>query len=577
MYKKNNRKKGGEQLLQLQQQVQQVQQLQQLQQKQQKQQQKQPVLPSNKIERSINSININNELYGTLLSDDENNEINEIIPLIYKQKITQIFKNYKATNNGLIIGNISDEIRGMYKDILTSDKKIEYKGGMCIYSDNIILQELNDYCREITVIHDTDEKDIFKFIHNRQDTIINKYDNLKKCISENKTPINNSFTISRRPIYDYSSGNIDYSEFTNGLFPDIEKSYKCFEYNKDIVTAFEANYYSERNIKAIKNFIEKQQEYIDKLDMRQKRIIQDYTNENSYRFYCDYINDINNNQSWFSGSKNFGDAFYTQIHEIYESYFSDIIQDPDMTYGKWITNNRNESINAPSKINLTITEWKLVLNKFMEDLNEIIMNSPPVEEEIYCYRGVSSHFITGGSSSPPIRLTDDSILIHSIKSHKLYSFSLDFNVAYKFYNLGTKSDKALYRITILPQCRVLYVEQLTVYKGELEFIAPNNSIFYYNIDNATNTELIPSITYNNISKEDGICPTEKFYSFDAVLAFTPQPTINEEMLNKAKEIAINTAKNFTNCYLITGAAIDSVESISDSIAEAFLNICSASN
>jgi hypothetical protein len=527
------------------------------------------------IERDIYSINENNTLYGTLLSTDENNKINENIPLIYKQKIIQIFENYKATNNGLIIGNIPDEIKKMYENILTNHKKIKYlNGGISINTSDInILNELNDYCRDID---GKDETDISNYINNNGNNKIDKYNNLKQTINDNQIPINNSLTIDRRPIYNYSSGKIDTYESTYRFFPNIQKSYNCFEYNKDIVTAFESNYYSTRNINAIEKFIIKQKEYIDSLDIRKKRIIQDYTNDNSYTFYREYINKKSN---WINHRK-FGDAFYIQIYELYPNDFSYIIGNPNMTYDIWINNKRIDNFEEQSSILLSPDKWEIVLDKFMEDLNEIIMNAPPIEEEIYCYRGVTSHFITGGNSSTPVKLTDSSILTHSIKSHKIYSFSLDFNVAYKFYNLGNSDDKAIYRITILPQCRVLYVEQLSIFKGELEFIAPNNSIFYYNIDNATNTELKPSIAYNNITKKYGICPNIGFYSFDSVLAFTPQPDeITDEMIHKAINIAINTAKNFTHCSLIsntTEVAIVNAEIFTDNVATAFLNICSAS-
>jgi hypothetical protein len=119
------------------------------------------------------------------------------------------------------------------------------------------------------------------------------------------------------------------------------------------------------------------------------------------------------------------------------------------------------------------------------------------------------------------------ITTHRMKSFvstRLSSFSLDFNVSNNFFFYSTSTDKSLYRITILPLCKVLYVAQLSVFSNEVEIIAPSNSIFYYNIDN-TGNDLTPVLSNNNITKKYGICSPgeESFNSFDSILAFTPQP------------------------------------------------------
>ncbi len=497
------------------------------------------------------------------------------IPSIYKHKIIQIFKNFKDTNNGLIIGDISPDIKELYTDILTKrggkSIKLLTGGGIPINTKNkTILSELNTYCRDISSRDGiNDETDIQDFINNptTSTSIIrnNEYNNLRSCI-DNTTPKNFSIDISCNPRYNYFSGNEDDSSDYN-----FTKSYDCFDYNKDIVTAYEANYYTERNKNAIENFITKQKEYIKSLGIREKRIIQDYTNNNSFRFYCQYKNPNYPNRI---DNLSFGDAFYVQIYEIFEdnkfngkySNLSNILGDTNLKkYNEWLNNNRIER-NTESKINLDGDDWNIVLDKFILDLNNIIINAPPVEEEIYCYRGVTKHYIKGGIDAADICIFGDKCLTRSFISNRISSFSLDFNTSLKIYNLDpSNDDKALYRIAILPQCRVLYIEQLTECSGELEIIAPSNSIFYYSFDNFTNSELIPSIYYNNINKKYGICPDIELNSFDSVLAFTPQYQIPD--ITKAIEIARNTSINFSKGYLIDQESDQQPSDIDDKLLD----------
>jgi hypothetical protein len=198
----------------------------------------------------------------------------------------------------------------------------------------------------------------------------------------------------------------------------------------------------------------------------------------------------------------------------------------------------------------------------MMDLDAIIMKAPSVKKPIYCYRGVTSHYIKGGEDA-------DTSIFHSMEdirnntthkmksfvSTRLSSFSLDFNVSKDFLSNSTNDDRSLYRITILPLCKVLFVAQLSVFSNEVEIIAPSKSIFYYNID-INGNDLSPVVSNNNITKKYGICSPqdESFNSFDSILAFTPQPrdidiSYVRSILNDLNNNNINESDEFLQEFI----------------------------
>jgi hypothetical protein len=470
------------------------------------------------------------------------------IPLVYKHLIIKIFNNYANTNNGVIINDAT---------------LFEKKGGASLNKNTAqdVYNQLIEYCRNNG---DYDEQDISNYIRHSTGSISStNYSNLKNFIESNKRVTRYNLTISYDPIYDYITMNEESMSGQNIL----DKNYTCFEYNKDIVTAYEYNYYTDRNKRAIENYIQKQKDYIRNLkaiDPISIRIIQDYTNENSFNMY-NYAKSKPGENLNSVITFNIGDAFYKQIHELFPTIL-------DRTaYNRWLSSDRIIDPKAVSlyKNILTSDDWRLVLNRFMIDLDNIIKNAPPVEEEIYCYRGVTGHYIKSDRQAPRNIIDDMSQAprLQTFLSDRLSSFSLDFNAAKGFSDISSLPTKCVYRTTLMPQCRLLYVSQISVFKNELEFIAPSNSIFYYRHDQTINNDLIPDTGFNNITKQYGICSRNSFNSFDTILAFTPQPitadaTRNRQLYDEAYRIASGIARN--NHILDT---------IGNTIAEGFLSIC----
>jgi hypothetical protein len=471
------------------------------------------------------------------------------IPLIYKLKLFQIFKNYKYTNKGVILGD-SDEKKnnksGGRNNIITTSCHYKKRGGASLdnYTSPNIYRELLNYC----TLNLHCEIDINNFINGRPNSI-SRYSDLSYFIYTNKEEKEYSHIIPIDPTYSYSNCIEDGSY-------NIPKGYSCYDYNKNIITAYESNFYTERNKRAIDNFIKQQQEYLRTLPIKSKRIIQDYTNQTSFAYYCNYLTEISGtpveNADW-RVIKNFGDAFYTQIHKLHP----DILNITN--YNAWLATDRKPETADFVLHNFTNDQWNKILEDFMKDLNDIIIEAPPVEEEIYCYRGVSDHYIKNGVGSDIITIENENYNMRPFKSSRLSSFSLDFNASKEFYNIcGNKPNKCLYRITILPHCRVLYVAPLSVYKYEIEILAPSNSTFYYNFDKSTDDDLKTSMCYNNIEKKYGICSKNdnSFNSFDSVLALTPQP--EQKDIDKCKEIVSKTFSNFSTSFLTTSGSILSI-------------------
>ena len=461
-------------------------------------------------------IDIKNGCYLKLLSNNEYNEIAKFIPKIYNLKIIDIFNKYKETNNGVILNE---------NKILFGKKLLGKNGGKALNrqtADADLISELTSYCQNISIGSDNDENDIGKFISNNDSNAIIKnvrYALVKNFINSNKVVKSNEYIINYGPRYTYNNcQEIDQQA-------DLIKSYECYDYNEEIVTAYEKNFFNNDNQQAITEFIQQQKNFIQGLGIREKRIIQDYTNDKSFSFYNKYKSSAPSNDAWYNYNKDFGDAFYIQVFELRLQTIID-----NKNYYEWINGDRKNE-RAQSNINLSKDQWVQVLNKFMMDLDAIIMKAPSVKKPIYCYRGVTSHYIKGGEDA-------DTSIFHSMEdirnntthkmksfvSTRLSSFSLDFNVSKDFLSNSTNDDRSLYRITILPLCKVLFVAQLSVFSNEVEIIAPSKSIFYYNID-INGNDLSPVVSNNNITKKYGICSPqdESFNSFDSILAFTPQP------------------------------------------------------
>ena len=475
------------------------------------------------------------------LHQEEIKEINlnsfiDKIPKKIKNAIITAFENYKLTNNGVIF----------------CDNNKSYKtGGATLnqMSEQILIAQLQTYCRTV----DNDNLDIQKFIDNISTipSTLSTMNDLKIFINNNKSQSIKEINFLYNPRYEY--GNVT-TIIDNAVENKHLKRYKYHEYNEDIVLAYEKNFFEDRNINAITRFIDKQKTYLEGLTIREKKIIQDYTKPESFDYYKYYKNIVDSDRyipGWRTNNF-FGDSFYHQIHElINEGRLPVTLSQRQID----IMNSPNRlPANDQTEIVLNDNQWQMVLDKFMEDLNKIILKAPPVEEVIYCYRGVSAQYITGGPLEQQniLELIQQKPKVRSFVSNRLGSFSVDFNTSKQFYDdlrdTVYADTRCLYRTTIMPGCRILYVAPLSLVPQEVEFISPINSKFLYNIDQTTNNEIQPTLSNNNIKKSYGICSkvNERFRSLDIVLAFTPQP---QNDLDNIRTVLGNIGEDAIDGYL----------------------------
>ena len=470
------------------------------------------------------------------------NEFKDKIPEKIKNAIITAFENYKLTNNGVIFCD--------------SNKSCK-KGGASLNqrSEPNLIAQLQTYCQ--TVINDND--DIQKFIDDipaRPSTLstMGHLNDLKTFINNNKIQRRNEISILYNPRYEYQNVR---TIIDNNVENKHSKQYMYHDYNKEIVLAYEKNFFESRNINAITRFIYKQKTYLEGLTIREKKIIQDYTKPESFDYYKYYKNIVDSDRyipGWRTNNF-FGDSFY---HQIYELINEGRLPLPPVTLSQRqidIMKSPNRlPANDQTEIVLNDNQWQMVLEKFMKDLNEIILKAPPVEEEIYCYRGVSAQYITGGPLQEQnlLELIQGIPKVRSFVSNRLGSFSVDFNTSKKFYDdlRGTiyENSRCLYRTTIMPGCRILYVAPLSLVPHEVEFISPINSKFLYNIDQTTNNETLPTLSNNNIKRRYGICSkeNERFRSLDIVLAFTPQ---HQNDLDNIRTVLGNIGEDAIDGYL----------------------------
>lgn len=485
----------------------------------------------------IKEINLNE------IKDNNSISFKEKIPEIIKNEIITAFENYKLTNNGVIFCDSSKPCK---------------KGGATLnqQSDASLITQLQTYCQ----IGINDNYDIQKFIDNipvrpSRLSTMGHLNDLKTFIDDNKVQRKKQIKFLYNPRYEYQ--NVE-TFIDNDMENKHDKEYIYRDYNKDIVLAYEKNFVEDRNITAIQNFIAKQKTYLEGLTIREKKIIQDYTKPESFDYYKYYKN-IDDSDRSIPGWRNnnfFGDSFYHQIHDLKDNAnFTARLSEQQIAT---MNSPYRDPANDQTEIVLNDNQWQMVLEKFMKDLNEIILKAPPVEEVIHCYRGVSTQYTTGGPLQEQnlLELIQGKPKVRSFVSNRLGSFSVDFNISKKFYddliitNPLFETTRCLYRTAIMPGCRILYVAPLSLVAHEVEFISPVNSKFLYNIDQTTGAELSPTLSNNNINKEFGICSREdeQFRSFDIVLAFTPQPrdafTVISTVLDKIGIMGDDAINNY---------------------------------
>ena len=402
-----------------------------------------------------------------------------------------------------------------------------------------------------------------------------KFDEIIKYIDTNNIRQHSCVYINCNPYYKYLDCSVE-----NCPQHILKVEYNCMLYNKDIVSAYEdwiltggglskvsytdipltEEYKNEilnhhvyddliySNNEAINLFIKEQCEYLaTKLSIEQKRIIQDYTKiDTAFEFYQIYKrNDIKK----FGSFRDFSDSFYSQIHKIYPDIFNFYyklnhhVPANETPFKHWLNNPRSigehgkgyivgkkecRSIFADEK-NI---DWVLILEQFINDITELILNAPTVKMDIQGYRGVSGHYIHQTEEAQQAEMerihkkSDNMSLEEFVNdmsvftSERLGSITFDFNISKGFYKKFYTQYSCMYRTTIAKNCKVLLIAPLSVFRHEFEILTPPDSVFSY-VKSISNDNEIPA-TSNNINNHFGIIFNQEFKTYNNILIKTPQ-------------------------------------------------------
>ena len=274
------------------------------------------------------------------------------------------------------------------------------------------------------------------------------------------------------------------SEGDNSSLDYSDKIYKYNikynEYNKKFINKIQEHI----DVNNLNEFIEQQNTFIESLNIRDIYNLKYYTYRgdiylNSY-IDCGGIFDpnvIKNNGGGIVDDDSdlcyyfFQFSDYFKLNNNYKG--EEIPLDNDQLFIKFLKNNYldfNEDI------------YKFVFETYIKELKEIFNKAPRTKHEIVLYRGVNENYILNQSKKG-----------YYITNH-FSSTSLFTEIAYNY----TKKKKIILKIIVEKGLPLIFVEGITLAKGDYEVIMPIHSTLY--IDYA-----LKKINY--YKTRDDICPT----------------------------------------------------------------------
>ena len=450
--------------------------------------------------------------------------------------ITNTFTNKKNKNDNDNIGLIkptNDEAANIYR-LLKTDDYINIITDINISKHGILDISENNYLKggsEIDLLTTENLVELRNFCttykgkpkeHNSyvsDDSVLKQYSKIYTAIKNNNTPSSSSFKLPLILNYEAEKRityNID--ELLSFNILNFERKSTFYDYNKKIIMGYELMQHTYHDEKQFQQFIDKQQDYIYKLDIKAKNIIKDYIHPSSYNMINEY----------FKKNTQIDNTFYSIIDNELQTYalgnaFCDFIleQKPDLlkdvTSKYTIESYKNMGINYGDKnlyLSISLQEWKIILDNYINALQEIINNAPIVEDKFVTYRGVSA--ITKVlQANDTLQGTAPNEIVNISKTDRFISVSLNYAASDSFYNHANPVDSRLYRIIINKGCKLLFITPLAPdnLKNEMELLLPINSLLYSPNDFKSN------IAYNSFDNKNNICLFEedKINSVDLIL------------------------------------------------------------
>lgn len=358
--------------------------------------------------------------------------------------------------------------------------------------------------------------DHYKFCKDN-DVLLNDYNNSSKlklkCFIENSKNImkcnkiikefqaNKKSFLSLNPKttlnFDYEITFTDFDVINGTVSSDTKKEMKNIEFNNynDNNNNIYVNENNVDNMANIQEFININDAYLKSLNNDEIKTLQYYTYRGDI-FLNGYIT-----SSRFDINDNIKHTEKSGKHMFYSNDLKDYLFKIQML--KIFKDNIEiiEKIEKKTLMNIDLNEddYKNILKLYISDLKNIFIKAPKTDKELYVYRGIHINYIYNS-------IIDDKIDSYSNKY--FLSTSLFIDKAYKY----TKPDnRIICRFKINSGVPIIFVEGISLAKGDMEVIVPNNTVLVLSDIN------IKKYLYSNDNKitKDIICPRE-FSDYDII-------------------------------------------------------------
>lgn len=347
-----------------------------------------------------------------------------------------------------------------------------------------------DFCKNndalLNDLNDSSKLKLKCFIEKSKNDI--KCNKIKKEYKKNK----DDFLLAHpKEMRNFNYG-ITFSDFaieSNIVLSDTKKESKNIEfnnYNDDNNIYLNEN--NSDNMANIQDFIKMNDEYLNSLNNDEIKTLQYYTYRGDI-FLNGYIT-----SSRFDINDNIKHTDKSGKHMFYSNELRDYLFKIQML--KIFKHNHDiiEKIENKTLDNNDFNEndYKNILKLYISDLNTIFKKAPILEKELYVYRGIEINYIYNSI------ISDKN---HSYKNKYFLSTSLFIDKAHKY----TKPDnRIICRFKIEIGTPIIFVEGISLAKGDMEVIVPNNTVLVLSDIN------IKKYLYSNDNKltKDIICPRE---------------------------------------------------------------------
>jgi hypothetical protein len=303
--------------------------------------------------------------------------------------------------------------------------------------------------------------------------------------------------------------NVKRIRFNNNIIQEFNsytftKKFEYYEYNKALILGYEIGLYLLKD--SYQSFIDEQQEYLNSLHIINKKTINDYT---KILVSEHYIKPYNKDPLIFKASianKNIGDAFayfvcmfiINWINHKDKSYLyqPNIYAEIQDFFDKYKRNNLPSNNERCHNLYYLISDddWRIILNIYLDNLNQIILNAPELKTDLFVYRGANSNYL----KTDKLTITLKPLYV----STRIASYSINYEASKMFYELASPNG-IMFRVLLDKGTRALFITPLTDHNldSEMEILTANSQLLsvYESYEELTDPFKITTESYNNIN------------------------------------------------------------------------------